>query len=130
MKEAVGAEHEGVEDAARTSVAICERVDRLTLVHSGDVEAEFWDMFGPGGGGVGWDLAFAGVGHHLDTGSDVPLGTSEWATSDAAKRFMAASAERWGDAAIAAGAPEDVARAQQAATTGFYASMQDGAGAE
>lgn len=101
---------------------------RMTLVHSGDVEAEFWDKFGPGAVGVGWDLAFGGMGHYLETDADLVLEASAWGTSDEAKQFMTDSARRWADAAIAAGAPEEEARAQQAATTGFYTGVPEEGG--
>lgn len=107
-----------------------EERSRLTLVHSGDIEGEFWDQFGPGAVGVGWDLAFAGLGHHLETGTDQLLEASAWGETEEAKRFMTGSARRWADAAIADGAPEDEARAQQAATTAFYTGAPEEAAAE
>jgi len=93
---------------------------RLTLIHSGEVPIEFWDQFGPGATGVGWDLTLLGLALHTKTGADKPAESSEWGTSDSAKGFMATSADRWCDAAIAAGADEAGARSGGEATKGFY----------
>ena len=101
---------------------------RLVLVHSGEVEAEFWDRFGPGAVGVGWDLALAGLGHHLATGADLVLEAGGWGASEEARRFMTGSARRWARAAVAAGTPEEEAAAQQAATTAFYTGAPGGGG--
>jgi len=41
---------------------------RLELEHVAHVDDKFWDQYGPGAVGVGWDLAIMGVGQHLETG--------------------------------------------------------------
>ena len=53
---------------------------RLTLQHSGEVPYEFYDQFGPGATGVGWDQALLGLAAYLAFDTDVPLETTEWAT--------------------------------------------------
>ncbi len=86
---------------------------RLTIEHSAEGDAERWAQFGPGAVGVGWDLALLGLALHITTGADAPAETSEWGESDDAKAFMTESSRRWGDASIAAGTPEDDARAAE-----------------
>lgn len=96
---------------------------RLTLEHSGDTPREFWDQFGPGATGVGWDLGMLGLALHLATGADAPAETTEWGMSDDARAFMTDSAHRWADAAIAAGADPTAAREASERTVGFYTGM-------
>lgn len=99
---------------------------RLTLRHTGETPAEFWDQFGPGATGVGWDLALLGMAAHL-RGHDLPREAGDWETSAEAKGFMAGAASRWGDAAAAAGADADEARAAAERTRAFY--LGEGPGA-
>ncbi|HEX4096888.1 MAG TPA: SRPBCC family protein [Caulobacteraceae bacterium] len=94
---------------------------RLTLEHMAHVDGDFWDRFGPGAVGVGWDGALRGLGLHIATGAAVdPANAMAWAMSEDGKAFNAACSEAWGGAAIAAG--EDPAKATRAAarTTAFY----------
>ncbi len=97
---------------------------RLTLQHSGEVPYEFYDQFGPGATGVGWDQALLGLAAYLAFDTDVPLETTEWATSDDGLAFTRASAAAWGDAAIAAGEPEETARASAERTAAFFSGVE------
>ncbi|RMI09452.1 SRPBCC domain-containing protein [Cellulomonas triticagri] len=110
----------GVSRVAVALDVVDEGATRLTLVHAADVPRDFWDRFGPGATGVGWDLALLGLAHHLETGADEPAETSAWGTSDDARAFVAGSAERWGEAAVAAGVEPGGARAAAARTAEFY----------
>lgn len=96
---------------------------RLTLehiVHSADVE-KFWEQFGPGAVGVGWDLGFLGLGRHIESGESIPPeANAAWMASDEAKAFMRASSEAWGAAHVAGGAAPEVARGMVERTTAFY----------
>src|SRR5690606_13508758 len=38
---------------------------RLTLVHTAVPPEDFWDTYGPGAVGVGWDLSLVGLAAHL-----------------------------------------------------------------
>src|SRR3546814_9965370 len=64
---------------------------RLTLRHSApldDKSEEFWDRFGPGAVGVGWDLSLMGLGWHIETGeSNERFAEETWALSDEGKAF-------------------------------------------
>lgn len=80
-----------------------------------------WDQFGPGAGGVGWDLALLGLGLYMATGTSIdPETAGEWMAGDEAKEFMRRSNEAWRDAYIASGAPAEVAMAAEAATIEAY----------
>ena len=97
---------------------------RLTLehiVHASDVD-EHWAKYGPGAAGVGWDLAFLGLGKHLDSGGAVVDHevAHAWMASDEGKAFMHASAAAWAAAHIAGGEDEAVARGMAERTAAFY----------
>ncbi|MDN5726050.1 MAG: SRPBCC family protein [Propionibacteriales bacterium] len=98
---------------------------RLTLEHTGDVPLEFWDQFGPGATGVGWDLALLGLAGHLRTGHGKPEDEEAWTMSPEAQAFIIECSRAWGDADIDAGTPEAEARAAQGRTTAFYTGVAE-----
>ncbi|MBF8190269.1 SRPBCC family protein [Nonomuraea sp. K274] len=89
------------------------------LRHVAEVPPEFWDRFGPGSVGVGWDLSLLGLGLHLSGGEKVDESTFH--LTDEGRRYITASSEAWGQAHLAAGAPREQVAAATAATTAFYA---------
>lgn len=97
---------------------------RLTLRHIApldDKSEEFWDKFGPGAVGVGWDLSLMGLGWHIETGkSNERFAEETWALSDEGIAFATASSEAWTGASLAYGTPEAAARRAGASTTAFY----------
>ena len=93
---------------------------RLTLEHSGSLDASLWDQFGPGAVGIGWDLTLIGLAHHLATGSDAPAESTGWLGTDSGQEFLRDSSRRWADASIAAGTPEADARSAQERTTAMF----------
>jgi uncharacterized protein YndB with AHSA1/START domain len=94
---------------------------RLDLEHIAHVEGDFWDRFGPGAVGVGWDLALMGLARHLASGAAVDRSeAAAWSASDEGKDFMRRSSEGWCKASIRAGTEESAARAAAARTTAFY----------
>jgi uncharacterized protein YndB with AHSA1/START domain len=94
---------------------------RLELEHVAHVDDKFWDQFGPGAVGVGWELALMGLGEHLETGAalDRQAGMA-WPTTPDGKVFVRGSSEGWGRASIAAGTDPAAAQASAARTTAFY----------
>src|SRR5688500_438259 len=48
----------------RLTARAAERTE-LELEHLAHVPAEFWDQYGPGAVGVGWDLALMGLGEYV-----------------------------------------------------------------
>lgn len=106
--------------AVRLEAVAPERT-RLVLEHTAHVDDAFWDQYGPGAVGVGWDLGLLGLGEHLDTGAAVALEAAQgWATSDEGKGFSTRSSEAWAEASIAAGTEPGQARAAAERTTAFY----------
>jgi uncharacterized protein YndB with AHSA1/START domain len=94
---------------------------RLELEHIAHVEGDFWDRFGPGAVGVGWDLALTGLARYLATGIAVDRAEAlAWSTSEQGKAFSRASSAAWCEASIKFGTPEQAARAAAGRTTAFY----------
>ncbi|MDE3720756.1 SRPBCC domain-containing protein [Nocardiopsis sp. N85] len=92
---------------------------RFELSHVAPL-TEFWDRFGPGAAGVGWDLGLLGLTLHLESGVDMPAEASEWGTSPEALRFMELSARDWERAHLATGADPEAVRAAAERTIEFY----------
>lgn len=110
-----------IEDASIVTVTLRStgpEETELTLEHVAVVPPEFWDEYGPGAVGVGWDLSLIGLGAHL---AGVELGTPEDMDRDPDVRdAMTASSEAWGRAYAASGASVDTVTSAVAATTAFY----------
>ncbi len=99
---------------------------RLTLEHlipKDEAAEEHWKQYGPGAGGVGWDLSFLGLALHLDSGGQaIDRSKSDaWLASDAGKAFMRTSSNLWGEAHVKAGEDPEVAQAMARRTADFYA---------
>jgi uncharacterized protein YndB with AHSA1/START domain len=100
---------------------------RLELEHT-EILGESWERFGPGAGGVGWELGLLGLNQLLIDGRTVdPVA---WPASDEGKDFMSRSAEAWGDADVASGAEASVARAAALRIAAFYRGEGDEGHAE
>jgi uncharacterized protein YndB with AHSA1/START domain len=93
---------------------------RLELEHVAPIDPH-WDAYGPGAGGVGWDLSLIGLQLHLASGAAVdPKAFEAWSMSEEGKSFARQSAAAWGRADIAAGAEEVAANAAATSTAKFY----------
>lgn len=93
----------------------------LTLEHTAEVPPEFWETYGPGATGVGWDLSLLGLGMHIEDGvRNAPEESAGWIASQGGKDYMRASSDAWCEAAIRGG--EDATWAREAAerTRRFY----------
>ena len=98
----------------------------LELVHEAPVDPDFWDQFGPGAVGIGWDLALMGLGLHLDSGEPVDASAAEaWTLSADGVAFVRAAAQDWAEAAARDG--DDHAAAHEAAerTVAFYTQVPE-----
>jgi len=97
---------------------------RLELEHvarTDDVPPGFWETYGPGATGVGWDGGLLGLALHLIGGSGPsPEEAEAWAFTDEGRAFYRGAADAWGAAHASAGA--DPADAERAAgnTFAFY----------
>ncbi|MFE0178503.1 SRPBCC family protein [Streptomyces sp. NPDC059002] len=81
----------------------------------------FWNTFGPGATGVGWDLALVGFGWYLAQGEAFDReATQAWSESEDARKYLAASSRAWGQANETYGTPAETATAMALATTNFY----------
>lgn len=98
---------------------------QVTLEHTAaipDEPDEFWDTYGPGAVGVGWDLGLLGLSLHLAR-PEAPRPIEDeavWATSPEGKAFITASSAAWAQANVAFGTPREAARAAEERTTQFY----------
>lgn len=107
------------------TVSLTEQGDHtmLELVHEAPVDpgSDFYDQFGPGAVGVGWDLALMGLGLHLQSGEPVDHDAAEsWTLSSAGKAFVTEAAHGWAVGAVGSGDPADGARAAAERTIAFY----------
>ncbi|WP_031468291.1 SRPBCC family protein [Sciscionella sediminilitoris] len=97
---------------------------RLELDHIAHIEDgpnEFWEQFGPGATGVGWDSALIGLVLHLSTGEAVdPKAVEAWMGSADGIRFVNESANAWAETDIAEGTEPETARARAERTAAFY----------
>jgi uncharacterized protein YndB with AHSA1/START domain len=95
---------------------------RLTLEHTAraDSMVEFWERYGAGATGVGWDLALLGLAMHLATGADRPAESDGFEATPEGRRFIIDSSARWAEASIAAGTDPSDAGARRDRTTAFY----------
>jgi uncharacterized protein YndB with AHSA1/START domain len=99
----------------------------LELAHEAPVDPDFWQQYGPGAGGVGWDLGLLGLGLHLDAGEPVdPAQAEAWSVSPQGIEFVRHAAHGWAEAAIADG--DDPAAAREAAerTVASYTTLPEG----
>ncbi|WP_369268970.1 SRPBCC family protein [Streptomyces sp. R11] len=92
----------------------------LELEHVAVVPDEFWDQFGPGAVGVGWDLGLLGLAMHLAGGGMSKEESEAWQLSDEGKAYATRSGELWGEAYTASGADGQVVAATTTATIAFY----------
>jgi uncharacterized protein YndB with AHSA1/START domain len=94
---------------------------RLVLEHTAHVDEKFWDQFGPGAVGIGWELGMLGLAMHLAGGG---AGTTkegrEWAASDDGKRYQLGVSDDWARASIAMGTDATKAREAAARVYAFY----------
>ena len=99
---------------------------QLQVDHIAHVDAERWLEFGPGAVGVGWDMMLLGLALHVRSGGR-SINRDEvaaWLPSPDGIAFAVDSSERWRQASVAAGTPEDEARAAADRTTTAYTAYE------
>jgi uncharacterized protein YndB with AHSA1/START domain len=93
----------------------------LRLEHIAHVPKDFWDQFGAGAVGVGWDSALLGLDQlHATHASVRPEDAMTWLVSDEGREFVTRSSEAWCAASIAAGEDPGAARAAALRTRAAY----------
>lgn len=94
---------------------------RMVLVHTfpkDEASEKHWATYGPGATGVGWDLSFAVLGLHLESGG--PIDPAKYEGSDDGKALARRSAESWGRAHAESGEDAGTAEAMAARIASFY----------
>ena len=110
------------EDVSWVDVRLADEgvgVSGLSLTHTARL-SEHWDKYGPGATGVGWELGLLGLRLHLTNPEAPKLDEAAFASSSDGRAFIIGSAERWGEAAVAAGVDAADARAAAGRTAAFY----------
>lgn len=92
---------------------------RFTITHTAH-HSDHWDTFGPGATGVGFEMGLLGLHMHLTDPDQPRPDPMEFAMSPDGKALLTGSGHAWGEAAIAAGADPEPARAAAASTIAFY----------
>jgi uncharacterized protein YndB with AHSA1/START domain len=104
---------------------------RLTLEHIGHEDEAylgFWDQFGPGAVGVGWDLGLLGLSKHVESPGE-PLPREEDLLTSPEGRVLAATlSEGWRAANVAFGTDAAKAKESAARTTAFYTGTEPDTG--
>lgn len=94
---------------------------RLDLRHVAHVPDELWDVYGPGAGGIGWDLGLTALALHLSSSGDLALtDVREWERSPDGREFVARASEAWAESSIAAGTDAESAHESAQRVTDFY----------
>lgn len=103
-------------DGTGRTLLILEHIEPIT-----EEGQQFWERYGPGAGGVGWDLGLRGLDAYLVSGVPVDAAAAEaWTQSDDGLRFIRGSADAWSQAAVASGTDERTARLSAERTVAFY----------
>lgn len=104
--------------------AIDDDTTRFELTHiarTADLPPGFWETYGPGATGVGWDQGLLGLALHLRRDDRLPPEAAEaWMLGEEGRRFARRAADGWAEAQISAGDDADAARRAADATFGFY----------
>jgi uncharacterized protein YndB with AHSA1/START domain len=95
----------------------------LEVAHEAPVDPGFWEQYGPGATGVGWDLGLLGLDRHLQAGAEVAIDPAEgaaWPTTPEGIAYVRQAADGWVAAAVADGDDQAAAEAAGDRTVGFY----------
>ncbi|WP_420614979.1 SRPBCC family protein [Candidatus Palauibacter sp.] len=93
----------------------------VRLEHLAQFPQEFWEEFGPGAVGIGWDMALFGLEEYFSPASTVVPETAEaWMVSEEGKDFARRSSAGWREASIALGTDQEAAQAAADRVTAFY----------
>ncbi|WP_420442147.1 SRPBCC domain-containing protein [Candidatus Palauibacter sp.] len=111
-------------DVSWVTVSLSELPEARTevrLEHLAQFPQEFWEEFGPGAVGIGWDMALFGLDEHFSPAPAVVPETAEaWVASEEGKDFTRRSSAAWCEASIALGTDAAAARAAADRVIAFY----------
>lgn len=108
--------------------AVDSETTRLRLEHEAHVPDDFWDQYGPGATGVGWDLALVGLGEHIFGAADVdPKEAELWPTTTNGTQWVEHCSEAWSRASIASGTADAAAQDAAKRTFAFYTGKEPSA---
>lgn len=98
------------------------RVELKHIARAGDIPPGFWETYGPGATGVGWDGGMLGLALHLSSDADgpAPSEAEAWAGTDEGRAFFRGAADAWGAAHAAGGGDPDAAARAADNTFAFY----------
>lgn len=100
----------------------------FTLTHTArvaELPPGFWELYGPGATGVGWDGGLLGLSLHLLGDSTIrPEDAEAWTLSDEGRAFARGAADAWARAHVGAGADADAASRSADATFAFYTGQE------
>ena len=91
----------------------------LALEHT-SLNSEQWATYGPGATGVGWEMGLLGLDLYVAKNGDHGIDAATFHTTAVGKALLTGSSERWGAAAVTAGADPHAAHAAAQQTTAFY----------
>ena len=98
----------------------------VQLVHAAEIDEDLWTRYGPGAGGIGWDMTFLGLATYLRTGRPVsPAESARWARSNDGRQFVAGSSDAWREASVASGTPKKAARQAADRATIAYTTIEE-----
>lgn len=96
----------------------------LELIHTArvaEVPPGFWELYGPGATGVGWDQGLLGLAMHLRGGERIaPEDAEAWMVGAEGRAFSRAAADGWAAAQVADGGDPAAAASAAHATYLFY----------
>ena len=95
----------------------------LELVHAAAVGEPMFATYGPGAGGVGWDLHLLTLARFLD--DDEVIDHQDFRSSRVGQEFSRRSAAAWGEAHLAGGGESRHVATAVDATTAFYLQSSD-----
>ena len=98
--------------------AVGENQTVLRLEHLAIAEGDHWKTYGPGAGGVGWDMALAGLAHYLKTNESID--PEAFFASPAYRELVSFCSHSWGEAAADAGYDQEESMEAAKRTEKFY----------
>ncbi len=111
-------------DVSWVTVTLSEMPEGRTevrLEHLARFPQDFWEEFGPGAVGIGWDMALFGLEEHFSPAPTVVPETAEaWMVSEEGKDFARRSSAAWREASIALGTDQEAAQTAADRVTAFY----------